>query len=157
MSQPALINARTGRIVASATELALTRTKRRRGLLDRSEFDPSAALVLAPCLMIHTAFMRFAIDVIFVDRTGRVMRVVRDLGPWRIAGSFGAYATIELTSGALGARDVAVGDRLYLEGAANAGFGVGRPLALSADDDGSLRSTTSSPAAADRRCPIRRF
>ena len=116
MIQHALINARTGRTVASATTLALTRTERRLGLLDRSEFDPSAALVLAPCAMIHTAFMRFAIDVTFVDRTGRVVRVARGLGPWRIAASFGAYATIELTAGALDARDVAVGDRLYLEG-----------------------------------------
>ena len=95
--------------------------------------------------MIHTAFMRFAIDVIFVDRTGRVVRVVRDLGPWRIAASLRAYATIELASGALESRDVAVGDRLYLEGAAGAGFGVGLLRALS-PGLGSLRMTASSPA-----------
>ncbi len=95
--------------------------------------------------MIHTAFMRFAIDVIFVDRTGRIMRVVRDLGPWRIAASLGAYATIELASGALESCDVAVGDRLYLEGAAGAGFGVG-PLRALSSGLGTLRMTASSPA-----------
>jgi uncharacterized membrane protein (UPF0127 family) len=118
----ALMNARSGGMVATTTELAVTRSARRKGLLDRAALDPSSALVLAPCLMVHTAFMRFAIDVIFVDRAGRVVRIVPDLVPWRIAASFGAYATVELAAGALVSRDVAVGDYLYLEGSAGAGF-----------------------------------
>jgi uncharacterized membrane protein (UPF0127 family) len=73
------MNARSGRIVASAIEVALTRVSRNQGLLDRRGLDPASALVLAPCFMIHTASTRFAIDVIFVDRSGRVVRIVREL------------------------------------------------------------------------------
>ncbi len=113
--QATLMNARSGEVLATETELALTRATRRQGLLHRTGLDPSAALVLAPCLAVHTAFMQFAIDVIFVDRAGRVRRIVRRLQPWRLAASFRAYATIELAAGALDARDVMIGDRLYLK------------------------------------------
>jgi uncharacterized membrane protein (UPF0127 family) len=139
----ALMNARSGGMVATTTELAVTRSARRKGLLDRTALDPSSALVLAPCLMVHTAFMRFPIDVIFVDREGRVVRLVPDLVPWRIAASFGAYATVELAAGALVARDVAVGDYLYLEGSAGAGFTTEGLLSSSLE---SSRKTAASPA-----------
>jgi len=138
----ALVNARSGQVIAREIELALTRSARRRGLLDRTSLDPSSALVLAPCLMIHTAFMRFAIDVIFVDRDGRVVRIVRELRPWRIAASLCAYATVELASGALDSRDVAVGDPLYLAGVAGAGSLVEGLLSSSA----SWRNTAARPA-----------
>jgi uncharacterized membrane protein (UPF0127 family) len=72
--------------------------------------------VLAPCFAIHTAFMRFAIDVMFVDREGRVRRIVRHMPPWRAAASRHAYGTIELAAGALDLLDVVVGDRVYLDG-----------------------------------------
>ena len=143
MQDLALMNARSGGTVATTTELAVTRSARRKGLLDRVALDPSSALVLAPCLMVHTAFMRFPIDVIFVSREGRVVRIVPDLGPWRIAASFGAYATVELAAGALVSRDVAVGDYLYLEGSAGAGFTAKALLSSSLE---SYRKTAASPA-----------
>ena len=112
-----LINARTGRTVASAVEVANTRATRRRGLLGREALDVAAALVLAPCWAIHTAFMRFPIDVIFVDEEGRVLRVADSVGPWRIVATPRAYAAIELAAGAASARAVSVGARLYLRSA----------------------------------------
>ena len=114
LSRARLINARSGEAIATDIDLALTRSARRRGLLERDRLDPAAALVLSPCLAVHTAFMRFAIDVIFVDKAGHVTRIVRRLVPWRAAASFRAYATIELPAGALDRTDVNVGDRLYL-------------------------------------------
>jgi len=114
MSRMALMNRRSGETVASTIELAMTRSARRRGLLHRSGLDADRALVLAPCLAVHTAFMQFAIDVMFVDRAGAITRIVRHLAPWRVAASRHAYATIELPAGALDDRDVVVGDRLYL-------------------------------------------
>ena len=109
-----LINARSGEALATDIELALTRAARRRGLLHREGLDPTAALILAPCLAVHTAFMRFAIDVIFVDKSGHITRIVRRLVPWRVATSWRAYATIEVPAGSLSRFDLAVGDRLYL-------------------------------------------
>ena len=92
----------------------MTRAERRRGLLKRTSLAPESALVLAPCFAVHTAFMRFAIDVVFVDRAGRVRHVVRSLQPWRIATSPGAYATIELAAGSVDTLDIMVGDLLCL-------------------------------------------
>jgi hypothetical protein len=114
-----LINERTNGTVASIVELAVTRKDRKRGLLGRHGLDASAALMLAPCPAVHTAFMRFTIDVVFVDREGRVRKIVRGLAPWRVSASLGAYAAIEFTAGA--ERDLVPGDRLYLSGSEEAG------------------------------------
>ena len=109
-----LTNARSRQVIARDVELALTRKARRDGLLHRSSLSRDAALMLAPCFMVHTAFMQFAIDVIFVDRKGQVKHIVKRLPPWRIAASPLAYATIELAAGTLDGFDVVVGDRLCL-------------------------------------------
>ncbi|OFW40810.1 MAG: hypothetical protein A3J29_00580 [Acidobacteria bacterium RIFCSPLOWO2_12_FULL_67_14b] len=109
-----LLNARSDRTIASDVTLALTRTERRHGLLGHDSLDLSAALVLSPCWSIHTMFMRFPIDVVFVDRDGRAVRIVRGLAPWRFAIAPRAHAVIELPAGILRARDVRVGDELYL-------------------------------------------
>ena len=110
----ALVNERTGRVLASAVEVAETSTSRRRGLLGRDSLDPSAALIIAPCSSIHTFFMRFVIDVVFVDQSGRVLKVARDVKPWRIATAPRAYAVVELNGGAVRRSDVEIGDRLVL-------------------------------------------
>jgi uncharacterized membrane protein (UPF0127 family) len=109
-----LMNARTGRPVVQDVEIASTSESRRRGLLGRESLDRSAALILVPCFSVHTAFMQFPIDVLFVDREGEVVRIVRNLEPWRVAASWAAHAVVELAGGAIGSGDVQVGDRLYL-------------------------------------------
>ena len=110
----ALINRRTGTAIATAVEVAETRQSRRRGLLGRSALDPNAALVLTPCFTIHTAFMQFAIDVVFVDGRGGVLRIVRDLRPWRMATALGARAVVELAAGKLRPGDLNVGDEVFI-------------------------------------------
>lgn len=109
-----LVDERTREVVATRVELATTRRARRTGLLGRDYLGADAALVLAPCLAIHTAFMRFPIDVAFVDRRGRAVRLVHQLAPWRVAVAPRAYAAIELPAGALSRHQVDVGDRLEL-------------------------------------------
>jgi uncharacterized membrane protein (UPF0127 family) len=109
-----LMNGRTEQRIASV-ELATTRVERRRGLLGRDGIDPGSALVLAPCCSIHTAFMRFAIDVIFVDGDGRVVRVANRVVPWRIVIASGAYAAIELAAGSVASQSVALDDCLYVQ------------------------------------------
>ena len=107
-----LMNNRTGHVVASTVEIATTRTERRQGLLGRDTLNDASALVITPCWMIHTAFMRFPIDAVFVDREGVVVRVVKNLKPWRIAVTSRAHAVVELSGG--GVRDIEENDRLYL-------------------------------------------
>ena len=104
-----LVNERTGAPIATVVERAVTRTSRRRGLLGRDRLDPQTALVLEPCAAVHTAFMRFAIDVVFIDRA---VKIVREVPPWRIAAAFGAHAVVEMTAGSLAAGELLVGDRL---------------------------------------------
>jgi uncharacterized protein len=109
-----LMNARTGEPIATDVEMADTRAARRKGLLGRDGLEPTAALILLPCFSVHTISMRFPIDVIFLDKAGVVLRVVKHMAPGRMAVSFRAHAVVELAADAPGARDVAVGDRLYL-------------------------------------------
>jgi hypothetical protein len=107
-----LVNERTGAPIATTVERAVTRASRRRGLLGRDRLDPQRALILEPCTAVHTAFMRFAIDVVFVDRDGYALKIVRDVRPWRIALAAGAHAVVEMAAGSLAAGDLVVGDRL---------------------------------------------
>jgi uncharacterized protein len=143
-----LVNERTNGTVASIVEFALTQAERRRGLLGRDGLHPSAALILAPCVAVHTAFMRFTIDVVFVDREGRVRRLVRGLAPWRMSASVGAYAAIELTGG--GERDLVRGDRLYLTGSADT---EGAVASLALEMAVNLRMTASNPACPGSKMP----
>lgn len=109
-----LINESTGATVASQVELALDRSSRKRGLLGRASLAPASALVLSPCWMVHTAFMQFAIDVLFVDGRGRVVRLVPSLPPWRAAVSVRARGVIEMPAGTAARCGISVGDRVSL-------------------------------------------
>jgi uncharacterized membrane protein (UPF0127 family) len=112
--QHALQNVRSGGLVASRIELALDSQSRRRGLLGRDKLDQGAALIIAPCSAIHTFFMRFAIDVVFVARDGRVLKTYSALGRRRIAFSAGAFAVIELPAGAIAQSEAKPGDIVQL-------------------------------------------
>lgn len=114
LDAPMIINARTGQSVASGVEIATTRRARRRGLLGRDGLNAGCAFVLSPCWAVHTIGMRFAIDVVFVDAEGQIVKIVENLSGWKMAASMAAMTTIELWAGAVQAMDVHVGDRLAL-------------------------------------------
>lgn len=69
------------------------------GLLGRSDLPETEGLLLAPAWSIHTWFMRFPIDVVFIDREGTVLRVVERMRPWRLTSERRAHAVIELAAG----------------------------------------------------------
>ena len=69
------------------------------GLLARPRLLPHEALHLAPCSSVHTCFMRYAIDVAFVDRDGTVLKLAAQLAPWRAAACWGAHGAVELAAG----------------------------------------------------------
>src|SRR3954469_16810492 len=97
----ALRNASSPRVVAGTVELAVTRATRRRGLLGRDGLANGHALLIAPCSSIHTWFMRFPIDVIFVKRNGTVLKTRAAIPAWKMAFCWGAYAVVELPAGAV--------------------------------------------------------
>ena len=72
---------------------------RLRGLLFAPALQPGQGLLLVPCAAVHTAFMRYPIDVVFLDRAGRIQKIVPRLEPWRAARYTGAYQTLELAAG----------------------------------------------------------
>jgi len=114
LSDPTLVNAQTGTVIASSVEVARTSETRRRGLLGREGLPTGSALVITRCNAIHTMGMQFAIDVAFVDADGRVRKIVHRLRPRRIAIAPRAWAVIELAAGQLGPDCLNVGDRVYL-------------------------------------------
>jgi uncharacterized protein len=79
------------------------------GLLARPRLAADEALCLAPCASVHTLFMRYAIDVGFVDRSGRVLAVVEHLKPFRAAWCWRAHAAVEFAAGGAQRHGVCVG------------------------------------------------
>jgi uncharacterized protein len=109
-----LWNERSGRWLAERVLAAFDSSSRRQGLLGRSGLDSGTALVLAPCWAVHTAFMRFPIDLAFVGKDGRIRRLSTSVHPWRIRAFPGAFAVVELAAGALAASQSQSGDPLRL-------------------------------------------
>lgn len=84
------------------------------GLLGRSGLESGRALWLVPGKSIHTWFMRFAIDVLFLDKSLAVVKVIEEMGPWRVSPWVGdAHSVLELKAGSLRGA-VSVGDRLEM-------------------------------------------
>ncbi len=102
-----------GTVVCERCSLAVRPWQRMKGLLGRASLPRDEGMLFRPAGSIHMAFMRFPIDAIFCDRELEVLRVARDLQPWRAASAKGAKVVIELAAGA--AEHVRTGDRLVLD------------------------------------------
>jgi uncharacterized membrane protein (UPF0127 family) len=112
---PLLRNSTTGKIVATRIDRLSTFLHRAVGLLARTTLRPDEGVWITSCRAIHTLGMRVAIDVIFVDHDGHVIRVVQNVRPNRVALSCkGAQGVVELGGGALREVDVLPGDLLEL-------------------------------------------
>lgn len=98
LEQVALAND-DGTVVCESCLLAETTRARLRGLLGRNSLASGEGMLLRPAASIHTAFMRFAIDAVFIDRADRVVKVAAAIRPWRAAVCFGADAVLELPAG----------------------------------------------------------
>lgn len=102
MPQPdayTVLNEVSGAVVASDVHLAGNSELRRKGLLRHSQMPPGFGLWIAPCEAVHTFFMRFPIDVIFLDKQQRVVKVVNRLKPWRISLALRAHSVLEIEAG----------------------------------------------------------
>lgn len=78
---------------------AATFWQRLGGLLALPRLTSGEALHLAPCGSVHTCFMRYAIDVVYLDAQGRVLKIVPGLRPWRFSACLGARSCLELLAG----------------------------------------------------------
>lgn len=112
-----LVNARTRGVVADRLLTAFDSASRRRGLLGRDGLPPGTALIIAPSNAVHTFFMRFPIDVAFVARDGRVIKVRAAVPPWRVTASLRGFTVIEFAAGTLARSNTRPGDSLICEAA----------------------------------------
>jgi len=106
---------RDGNPVCERCLLAETPLTRLNGLLGRSGLERGEGLLLRPAASIHTFFMRFAIDAVWVDRELNVLKVSHDVVPWRTAACKGAKGVVELAAGEARRMGVEAGDALTLE------------------------------------------
>lgn len=112
-SQRIVLSDRASTVCDSCTiaDRALPRMK---GLLGRRSLPQGEGILITPAPSIHTWFMRFPIDVVFLGRDLEVIDVVEGLEPWHTAGRRNAKSVLELAAGEAGRRGVTVGDRLSL-------------------------------------------
>ena len=111
-----ITNARNGHVLAEDCRVASSFVSRGLGLLRHSGLSAGRALLIRPCSSVHTFFMRFPIDVIFLDRDGRVVRVYRSMKAWRSSTIVrGATQALEAPAGTAEATDTVEGDVLLLQ------------------------------------------
>lgn len=101
-----------GRVVCERCVVADRAHRRMRGLLGRRGLRPGEGMVLRPAWNVHTAFMRFPIDVVFLDSDQVVVRLEKAVAPWRTVSCRGAREVVELTAGECERRGLEVGDRV---------------------------------------------
>ena len=120
---PVRIEHANGDPVSDRCDIADTPLSRLRGLLGRAGLEAGEALLIRPTWSVHTFFMRFPIDVVFVDRDLRILAVKPNLRPWRAAARRRAHAVLELAAGECQRRRLEAGMTLRLVASASA---VGR-------------------------------
>ena len=107
------VNQTRGGVLAEDVRLALGPWTRLRGLLGTAPLQSGEGLLLRPCSAVHTCFMGYAIDVLFLDDGGRVVGAHAELVPWRFTPIHGAaLATLELSAGALARSGTVLGDEV---------------------------------------------
>lgn len=97
-----IINKTNGAILAQEAQIADNPFSRLKGLLGKEGLKEGEGLIISPCNSIHTFFMRFSIDVVFIDNNNKVVKIAHSLPPGRLFGTgFKANLVIELSAGTL--------------------------------------------------------
>lgn len=109
-----VLNVTRGTILAARMEAALTGAARNKGLLGRERLLPGEALWIAPCESVHTFFMRFPIDLVYLDRKLKVKKVRHSVGAWRMSACLTAHSVLELPAGTALASRTQRGDQVEM-------------------------------------------
>ncbi len=108
-------NQTRGTVVAEAADMADTSEKRRTGLLKHSCLEPGEGLWIVPCESVHTFFMKFPIDLVYLDKALKVKKVRSAVPAWRMSACLTAHSILELPAGTIERTQTAVGDTLAVE------------------------------------------
>ena len=108
-----IVNVTQDRVLADKVQEAYNWKQRLKGLLGQAELKPGEALFIRPCSSIHSLFMRFRFDAVFIDKKGKVLHLIQAMKPWRISKIvFGAWGVLELPEGVLSETNTVEGDCL---------------------------------------------
>ncbi len=105
-----VLNRTRGTVLALRLEAAHTGPSRRKGLLGRKCLQPGEGLWIAPCESVHTFFMKFPIDLVYLDRKLQVKKIRDSVGPWRLSACLTARSVLELPAGTIRATQTERGD-----------------------------------------------
>jgi hypothetical protein len=123
-----VVNLTRSTVLAESLQVADTGRTRRKGLLGRLSFSPGEGLWIIPCESVHTFFMGFAIDLVYLDRQKRIKRLRTEVRPWRLSACLSAHSVLELPSGTVRIARTEPGDVLEV-----------LPSTWTADDSGDMR------------------
>jgi uncharacterized protein len=107
-------NLTRGTVLATCLEVADSGPKRSKGLLGRKELVAGGGLWIIPCESVHTFFMQFPIDLVYLDRKNKVRKVCGSVPPWRLSACLSARSILELPSGTIRNTQTQPGDTLEL-------------------------------------------
>lgn len=107
-----IVNLTRESVLGSAIDVASRGGSRSKGLLGRDGLAPGGGLWIVPCEAVHTFWMRFPIDLVYLDRAKRVKKVRSNVQAWRISGCLTAHSVLELPAGTVQKTRTRRGDQL---------------------------------------------
>lgn len=108
-------NATRGTTLARAADVADTGAKRRTGLLKHTRLEAGDGLWIVPCESIHTFFMKFPIDLVYLTKKRKVRKVRSSVPAWRLSACLLAHSVLELPAGTIAETETAVGDEIEIQ------------------------------------------
>jgi uncharacterized protein len=110
-----ITNTTRNTVLGDAIDLADTSAKRRTGLLKHQGLTPGEGLWIVPCESVHTFFMKFPIDLVYLGKDRKVRKVRHAVKPWRLSACPSAHSILELPAGAAAKTGTRAGDELAVE------------------------------------------
>lgn len=101
-------------MLATCMEVAESAAMRSKGLLGRERLAPGEGLWISPCEAVHTFWMKFPIDLVYLDRKKQIRKLVCAVPPWRLSACLRAHSVIELPSGTIRETQTRPGDTLEI-------------------------------------------
>ena len=109
------VNATQNNVVAACVDIADNPWDRFWGLMNKPGVPEGYGLWIVPCSDIHSLFMRFEFDAVFVDKQGKVVKLVEKMKPWGLSLAKGAHAVLELDGGVIAKAGIHLYDEIVLE------------------------------------------
>ncbi|HLJ46978.1 MAG TPA: DUF192 domain-containing protein [Bryobacteraceae bacterium] len=108
-------NSSKGTTLADRADIADNSAKRRTGLLKHTSLNQGEGLWIVPCEAVHTIGMKFPIDVLFLSKKRKVLKIRRVMHKWKMSACLRAHSVLELPAGICDSAQTTVGDQLELE------------------------------------------